>query len=240
MKIAVLLSGQPRFISKYTPSILANLVKPNNADVFCHVWNTPTDRPFRTGKGWENERIEADAIKKIQDWYDPQDIMVEEPLEFGYPNLDWFKTLSVGYGGGAEKEDTAAYYNCSHYSLWYGLMQANLLKQKHEHKNKFRYDVVVRCRFDLGIHHTINVSKYDVSNHIWTMNNGRNELLNDWFFFGNSENMNIIASIYNLFDKYHKDTGMFVNELFFKKCCDQFGIQTPKENFVFSIESRVL
>ena len=38
MRIALLLSGQPRFVKDVAPIILANVIGDYNVDTFCHFW----------------------------------------------------------------------------------------------------------------------------------------------------------------------------------------------------------
>ena len=38
MRIALLLSGQPRFVKDVAPIILANVIGEYNVDTFCHFW----------------------------------------------------------------------------------------------------------------------------------------------------------------------------------------------------------
>ena len=38
MRIALLLSGQPRFVKEVAPIILANVIGDYNVDTFCHFW----------------------------------------------------------------------------------------------------------------------------------------------------------------------------------------------------------
>ena len=38
MRIALLLSGQPRFVKEVAPNILANVCEGYDVDTFCHFW----------------------------------------------------------------------------------------------------------------------------------------------------------------------------------------------------------
>ena len=68
MRIALLLSGQPRFVKEVAPIILANVIGDYNVDTFCHFWfdDKLQSEPYKYGecnKGeWHKQRISADAI----------------------------------------------------------------------------------------------------------------------------------------------------------------------------------
>ena len=68
MRIALLLSGQPRFVKEVAPIILANVIGDYNVDTFCHFWfdDKLQSEPYKYGecnKGeWHKQRIPADAI----------------------------------------------------------------------------------------------------------------------------------------------------------------------------------
>ena len=69
MRIALLLSGQPRFVKEVAPIILANVIGDYNVDTFCHFWfdDKLQSEPYKYGecnKGeWHKQRI-IDIMKE--------------------------------------------------------------------------------------------------------------------------------------------------------------------------------
>lgn len=240
MKIAVLLSGQPRYIKKYAPELLNNLIIPNNADVYCHSWLTDPNKPFRTGRGWKNEKIEQDAHDDILKIYNPKKYSFEPEIIFPTRNIDWTTTHNKGYGSPEAGDEVRTYFNNGYYSMWNSIMKCHNLKDQYEIENHILYDVVIRCRFDLGLHEVIDITQYDLNNKIWTKEHATDELRNDWFFFGNNINMRLICNIYNSIDYLYNRYNIFVNEFFFKKTCDIFNIETPIKSWNITLESRAL
>jgi hypothetical protein len=66
MRIAACFAGQPRFINECAPSILQNVFKDQQVDVFAHLWfcDELHNETFKYGGdgGWEDYRIPKTAI----------------------------------------------------------------------------------------------------------------------------------------------------------------------------------
>ena len=83
MRIALLLSGQPRFVKEVAPIILANVIGDYNVDTFCHFWfdDKLQSEPYKYGecnKGeWHKQRISADAIDEAIEAYHPVELVTE-------------------------------------------------------------------------------------------------------------------------------------------------------------------
>lgn len=76
--------------------------------------------------------------------------------------------------------------------MFYRIYQANELKKQYEQSHNFKYDYVIRSRFDIKINElSIDLSKI----HIWIDKEG----MCDLFFAGNSDTMDKICEIYNWF-----------------------------------------
>ena len=83
MRIALLLSGQPRFVKEVAPIILANVIGDYNVDTFCHFWfdDKLQSEPYKYGecnKGeWHKQRISADAIDEAIEAYHPVELITD-------------------------------------------------------------------------------------------------------------------------------------------------------------------
>lgn len=62
MRIALCLSGQPRCFEQGFIFHYHNIIKNNNVDVFCHVWD-------------------FDGVAKLNELYQPKKIIVEKMIE---------------------------------------------------------------------------------------------------------------------------------------------------------------
>ena len=88
MRIALLLSGQPRFVKEVAPNILANVCEGYDVDTFCHFWfdDDLQSKPYKYGecnKGeWHKQRIPADAIDDAINAYHPVELITEPSKSF--------------------------------------------------------------------------------------------------------------------------------------------------------------
>jgi hypothetical protein len=186
MRIAICLSGQPRFLDKGYNNIFEKIIsKYNDVDFFIHTW-------------WDNEldakcanrkyTFNVDTLKIIMDYYKPKIMLNEPQMNFNiYKDVD-YETINP----------------VSPYSMFYSIKVANDLKIFYEKKNNFKYDVVIRCRFDILIDKfDINLSDTDLS-YIYTDTVG-NGFPNDQFAISSSENMDYYCSLYDKIDEYYNE-----------------------------------
>ena len=76
------------------------------------------------------------------------------------------------------------------YSMFYSIFQSNQLKVEYENKNGFKYDWVIRSRFDVKLNSKINFNEFD--NNIINNPTGcfdSNHGYTDCFAFSNSKNI---------------------------------------------------
>jgi hypothetical protein len=122
------LSGQPRSIEFATPSILRYFSgRDHEYDFFCHSWNYNTWK-LQDGTYTNDEPVDYFWLNNQLDRFRPKAKIIEtkEELYKAYrPHTD------VHYG-----------------SLLYSLMYSNHLKRLYEIQNNFRYDCVLKCRYD--------------------------------------------------------------------------------------------
>ena len=157
MRIALLLSGQPRFVKEVAPIILANVIGDYNVDTFCHFWfdDKLQSEPYKYGecnKGeWHKQRISADAIDEAIEAYHPVELITEPSKSFTDSAVPFEESLNRYWYGAKEDPDPDNFRrtninNCLSY--FYSLNEVNKLKKVYEYANDFKYDWVVRCRTD--------------------------------------------------------------------------------------------
>ena len=88
MRIALLFSGQPRFVGAVAPNIIHNVIGDYNVDTFCHFWfdDDLQSKPYKYGecnKGeWHKQRISANAIDEAINSYHPVELITEPSKSF--------------------------------------------------------------------------------------------------------------------------------------------------------------
>ena len=88
MKIALCISGQPRFVEEVAPHILKNSCEGYEVDTFMHFWfdEKLQTEPYKYGvKGegtWHEQRISSTAIDKALEIYKPVSYKVEPSKSF--------------------------------------------------------------------------------------------------------------------------------------------------------------
>lgn len=211
MKIALCLSGQPRFLERGYKYLHDNILSKYNVDVFFHLWfdskleNTPFSYTIHYSNRNELWRKNLDEI--ALSLYSPVKYTFESPKEF------WFDP-QANYELGKTN-------NCS---MFYSMQKANELKMEYEQTNKFKYDLVIRARTDVRFEqfnldlssldpkfvHAFSIGNYaenKISKLLDNTSSAENqtaviELINDQFAIGGSAVMDAYSSVYNFYNFY--------------------------------------
>jgi len=184
MKIAVCLSGQPRSIQHAAESILHFFTSPEyEVDFFCHAWDYNT---------WKLKEETTVFFGK----YEPVDVAwLESQLVRFNPKKYFISPYSTIF---------PKYEYLSWGSLFYSMAYANMLKLEYETENNFKYDYVVKSRYDVVFDPDRNfVPAHDMlERHLYFSHAGRMRYrynyinASDPFFYGDSWGMDIIADSY--------------------------------------------
>jgi len=253
MKVALCLSGQPRFVKEVAPYIVENLCQGYDVDVFFHLWfdEDLQTKPYKYGGagGWENQRIPSTAIDDALKIYGPKLYKVEKSKVFKdstmktnycyYPNGDlvpWSKHWEE------EKEPNYIPRIVNNWiSYHYGLNQVNLLRKEYEYANDFKYDWVVKCRTDSVVQSKIRYEEYDpnVVNYPGWLNQP-DGMINDYLDFGGPKAMNAFMSTFcfmeSLLERCDQEFGgAWSNEMLHRKALDIFGIGHQSHSFIVSL-----
>lgn len=149
MKIALCLSGQPRGL----PVSLECLQKGldiSSMDIFFHTWFHPETigAPYTSAQKSQQNKVGVVHPKTqelLLETLKPVDCIIEGQKEFPFAR-------DFRHVPDANQEQIA--------SIFYSMYMANLLKRKHEKLHKFKYDLVIRARYDLFYEDRIDVTKY--------------------------------------------------------------------------------
>jgi len=202
MKIALCLSGQPRHVETAYNNIKEHLLDKYSPDVFVHTWLNKEDVGKKYVNSWNHlidHPVSDDILTKIFNLYDPKKFSIENQIILNpYKWNDYGKNML---------------------SMFYSMKQSNILKSKYEFDNDFRYDIVIRARFDTIYNTEFNILDYDINNTIYALGkNSHQNGVNDIFAFGNSNKMdvynNTIDHIFNIKGIKPEGTNIMCGETF--------------------------
>ena len=212
MKVALCISGQPRYLEEGHAQIDKNILQKYSPDVFVHTWwdnsmsNKKMELPATLSYGrtyhWREDTI--DLIKKF---YNPVVFLYEPQIIFNPFN-------DVNY-------ELARPSNV--HSMFFSIQRSNQLKIQYERENNFSYDIVIRCRFD------VDIIKFDIDLYNLSMDYvncyAMRDSPNSDLAISSSKNMDIYSSIYDNFEKYRQDGWkQFVGEGLVKYHLSQYNI----------------
>lgn len=194
-KTALLLHGQPRFFKECYSSIYDNIIKPNNCDVFIHFWNNKDGNNEWSNVGPSYKKNTKDIEKNIDEnienklikLYSPKKIISENQIDFN--NTDNEEHIT-------NEEQT--FYKSNKitfflfYSMYYSIYKVNELKKKYENENNFKYNTVIKIRFDVQINKPFIIKNIDNSFY----NEKNSKAITDRIFYSSSKTMDTIASLY--------------------------------------------
>lgn len=187
MKVAVCLSGHLRTFDKTHQSVLDQLLNKYNCDVFVSTW-TNLGNAFAYHANYKDGADKTDPIisqEKIIEMYKPISIHMDnadtEPVS---------NQLKKDYNEiRTQNRAHMAQIMCMLYKIW----DCNELKKAQEEKGGFKYDVVVRLRFDVYLK-CVNLELTGHSVHFIPGHMG----VADFVFIGPSQEMDNVCDIYTV------------------------------------------
>jgi hypothetical protein len=174
MKIALCLSGQIRSFDLVKESWKKFFLK-KDIDIFCHTYH----------------KYDNSKYTNFYNYDDPNDYgsFGESKLE---DILDTFKPIYFSY--------EPPHFHENSKSMFYSIYQSNYLKRSYENTRAFKYDVVIRSRYDLLFHSDPIIERNEYLNIIHRP--GGTGGINDWYAYGSSEIMDIYS---NIFEEYQNE-----------------------------------
>jgi len=205
MKIALCISGQPRFVENAFPNIYNNIIQPNNPDVFIHCWYDENligqnfvNPALYSANNWDyssdKSKYSDNLDKLILDLYKPKKYIFENQKSIKDDTLRLEEILNSH-----ARVYTREYFVEMLYSSWYSILKSNMLKEEYRLENNIMYDYVIRMRFDATFNMPVVCSEYDPN----FLHTDRRpdfpipRMIEDWFGFGSNKIMNIYSSAFN-------------------------------------------
>lgn len=215
MRIALCLSGQPRGLVGGCEMLKEILMKPNNiTDVFVHTWYDPAldGMPFGSSQPHLNGYI-GTYLEKSDEYIKTQLNPIKFIAELPRDMVEFSHLQDVP--GRANQKALA--------SMFYSVTKCNDLKNQYEKENDFKYDVVIRSRFDHTYHTSIPIRdffdpnerdavyvpynhQYMRDHHYLTANSGLPYAsMSETFIIASSENMDKVCGVFPNFEKIYTD-----------------------------------
>lgn len=214
MRVAVLLSGKYRNSHNESVYIKRHLIDKYNADVFInYTYDTNIDiNP--------SELINLYNPKNIQFTQLPDTVINMVSTVSEYSKATESNTLSI-------------------FSMWYGIKKTNELKIKYELENNFKYDVVVRARFDTEIINKVELKL--VKNSIFIpIGSDHRGGYNDLFAYGSTNTMDYYCSTFDNLIQYITDGEIIHPERLLKYHLDKHNFTFIRSNIPLKLRGRLV
>jgi len=246
MKVAVCFSGGVRQFVETYPSFKKHLLDCNigaEIDVFIHSWN------FKTKVWKRGQAPDAGSVDDALSLYKPvfseietyddnmkQKLLKESKIDkfLKYLKSAGFNLKSVAgrkcfISGGIMRDNCIA--------LFYGLNKVNLMRKAYEESHGFKYDLVIRNRFDNIFFSDVDLSKYLEKDGVYvplgyepeggqyTAAQSGTGFINDLFAMGSPDVMDVHMSVYDNYYDYALEAYERQNGLF-------SGLKLTKFNFI--------
>jgi len=201
MKIAVLISGQPRFTIGFK-SFLSNLIGYKQADYFCYI--SKDDAIYKSdipaiSTEWASSNLDWE-YKTIQSILNNtgliKSLKISDDIHQVFPAVDKVHCVT--------NTDNV-------FKMFYNIYQANKLREDYEKENNFKYDLVIRTRPDLSLESVLDLNSIKLEKKEILMPNNAwfgDPLANDVFAAGSSDAMSIYADLYPLKIKEYNNNGV--------------------------------
>jgi len=187
MKVAILLSGQPRNYQQGYEELKKAYLDRYSCDVYFHTWDSTEHLASHFFKDKPQHRyvFEESWKDKLVELYHPTQFTYEEPITFDNTNISdpiWRQPLQ----------------NCK--SMWYSVQQTFTSVPK-------GYDVYIRTRFDLRYEpSTLDLEALDLSMlHVWdwdTDSRVKHRGYYDVFAVGTYDTIGIYSQVFSKIDWY--------------------------------------
>jgi hypothetical protein len=230
MKIAVQLSGEPRFTAGFQ-SFLDNLTGYSHADWFLYLVNNsnPDKRGVFIPESWKKFELEW-AIEKIKNNLPAnsylQSLTISDCHEKSWPTA---KNLHCLIGDNPVPKL---------YNMHYNMFKANQLRINYQECNDIKYDFVIRVRPDCSLDKMIDVNDFKINENeiIMPDNNWFGfELVNDQFAIGKPSDMDTYSNLVSFIKEYNDNGVTFHPETIFAHHLRVNQIKTIRGGFECNI-----
>lgn len=207
---------------RYTKTILENIISNNAADVFMHTW-------------------EHEEIEELVEVYKPKLYLAEPQKQFNpFFDNETLEHDKENYNSYVYNEySPIVYAHPRMFSYSYSFDKSDSLRQSYENVNGFKYDYVIKTRFDLQILKTINVAEYNPERiQIGKWWGSHPKGMEDLLIIANSTNMTKASSLYHKIYEYY--LGNDYNTKIRSMGLGAYHFASPHELFYYHFEQMEL
>jgi len=232
MKTAVILHG----IAKYWYRSLNSIYRYfdiNNTDVFIHMWHMGDEWVKKLNSGNSSDIVFSPhayldyrdlSQDEIQRYYQPKKYLVEDINQFNNHFNKLRDELVKECTDGISESHSR---NNSLISMYYGLYKSDQLRRQYEIENNFKYDVVVKMRFDSNVLDEHGNFDNEFAEHLIVTPNvlnipigfdykdGDNPAINNNFWIGDSDTTYVASQVYLNMLSIAKQIKIYSSETFF-------------------------
>jgi len=254
MKIAVCLSGFTKYYQHSLDTINRYFaVDGNQVDVFFHTWRL-------NDKVKQFNKLESvDYVFSPHSYKDYRDFSKDEIVRYFQPKcfivenmwdrVDTFFYLREKLLKKCQATSDGHARNISLISMYYSLKRSEELRREYELKNNFKYDVVVRMRFDSNIYaydgnwnpeylitkpNTLTIPTgfdYPSPHSQYTLNNN--------FWFADSDTSYLASRVYDNMEELITEIKYYGSESLFGYFVNKHKIESNRVNLVVGINNAV-
>jgi hypothetical protein len=225
MKIAIMLSGQPRFNREFS-DLLENLQNCDQIDLFFYLSDTDHTEVHWIPPTWPKD---YNSIREKIQSNIPANAQIADLQILPQPAYNVTKSYNLTPWSIAE-------------NIWHtynGIKQVNLLREEYEKING-SYDLIIKTRPDVGVSTPLNC--IDIKNYLNLYPNTiimpndhrfgmHGNPVNDLIGIGTGSTMSIYCSAIDYFDQYHDQGTVYHGETLLSRHLSTNNIQTPQTNF---------
>jgi hypothetical protein len=225
MRVAVLISGQPRFNNDFN-MLLSNLKNYDRLDFFFYLWNSDASESHWIPPTWPKDynEIRSRILKNLSLKCNIADLKILPQIDYQvtreYNLTPWSNPVNIWYN-------------------FYGTKQVNLLREEYEKENG-NYDLVIKSRPDVGLASSIDcasIKKFLDSNPTTViMPNDRRfgmagRAVNDLLGIGLGSTMSVYCGAVDYLDQYNDQGAPYHGESLLAWHLTANKILSPNTNF---------
>lgn len=213
MRIAICISGQPRSVAKGYEYLKKNLLDHydvGDTDIFIHTWNKHGEFSYEVNKYYG-------AMGEGYTIAHPEHPLHKDFINARYPRVD-----------------NPAFPAFNTYSMWYSVYKANMLKKLWEDQKGFKFDIVIRTRFDYALNKVIDFSQVN-PNKLYVPNcrmTPAKDFCSDIFAYGSSEVMDLYSNTFNNIDHFYRLGAVMNGEHMLAANLRAYGLVGPNMEYV--------
>ena len=235
MKVALLLSGEPRFCTHFD-QFISNIINYDSLEFFFYLWRKSpielSDKRWNlVADFWRDVDEEKSKEKIIQNLNDPKyrviDIKFENRETFIEPEI---KTKS---------KETNVLNVWQMHNAWF---EVDKLKRTYEFNNNFKYDLVINGRFDIVLNRPLDLAELikKIRNKIiftpdTPLHGYQGHRLNDCLCIGDSDTVSTYMQVVKNELEYNQNGLLFHPETLLSHHLRQCKIQNIKTDFDFEL-----